>query len=94
MQKQANNVNLVNKLPQYAVWKSFDANCVVLEVLVTHVTYRATVTATLHVGPHECKDWQTVSKCQFGQDMTYLTIICSLEKFPCGIRGIGRTRYI
>ena len=30
-------------------------------VSVEHVTYRATVTATLHVGPHECKDWQTVS---------------------------------
>ena len=30
-------------------------------VSVAHVTYRATVTATLHVGPHECKDWKTVS---------------------------------
>ena len=30
-------------------------------VSVAHVTYRATVTATLDVGPHECKDWQTVS---------------------------------
>ena len=29
-------------------------------VSVVHVTYRATVTVTLHVGPHECKDWQTV----------------------------------
>ena len=30
-------------------------------VSVAHVTYRANVTATLHVGPHECKDWKTVS---------------------------------
>ena len=34
---------------------------VCMYVSVTHVTYRATVTATLHVRPHECKDWQTVS---------------------------------
>ena len=73
--------------------KSFHANFMVSEVSVTHVTSRATVTATLHMGPHECK---TGKQCQFGQDMTYLTIICSVEKFSiifCGIRGIGRTRY-
>ena len=33
----------------------------VLEVSVTHVTYRATVTVTLHIGPHECKNRRTVS---------------------------------
>ena len=32
-----------------------------MHVSVAHVTYRATVTAMLHVGPYECKDWQTVS---------------------------------
>ena len=35
----------------------------------------------------------TGNQCQFGQDMQYLTIICSLEKFPWkfyGIRGISR----
>ena len=59
-----------------------------------HVTYRATVTAMLHIGPHECK---TGKQCQFCQDMTYLTIICSVEKFFitfCGIRGIGGACYI
>ena len=30
-------------------------------VSVAHVTYRATVTATLHIGPHQCKYRQTVS---------------------------------
>ena len=66
----------------------------VLEVSVTRVTYRATVTATLHMGPDEYK---TGKQCQFGQDMTYLTTICSLKKFSCkfhSIRGIGRACYI
>ena len=74
--------------------KSFHANFMVLEVSVVHVTYRATVTAMLHMGPHECK---TGKQCQFGQDMTNLTTICSQKKFPCkfhGIRGISCTRYI
>ena len=66
-------------LPQSAVQKSFHANFVVLEVSAMHVVYRATVIATLHIGPHECKNRQ----CQFGQDMRYLTTVCSLEKFPC-----------
>ena len=62
--------------------------------MVPHVTYRATVTVTLHIKPHECKNRQTVS---IGQDMTYLTSICCLEKFPrkvCGILGIGHVCYI
>ena len=29
--------------------------------MAPHVTYRATVTVTLHIGPHECKNRQTVS---------------------------------
>ena len=40
---------------------------------------------------------KTGKQCQFGQDMTYLTIICSVEKFSiifCGIRDIGRALYI
>ena len=40
---------------------------------------------------------KTGKQCQFGQDMTYLTRICCLEKFPCkfcGILGIGHARYI
>ena len=40
---------------------------------------------------------KTGKQCQFGQDITYFTTICSLEKFPCkfrGIRGIVRARYI
>ena len=41
--------------------KSFHANFVVLEVSVAHIMYRATVTAPLHIGPHECKNRQTVS---------------------------------
>ena len=50
--------------------KSFHANFMVLEISVAHVTYRATVIATLHVGPHECK---TGKQCQFGQgyDVSY-----------------------
>ena len=35
---------------------------------------------------------KTGKQCQFGHDMTYLTIICSVQEFSiifCGIRGIG-----
>ena len=64
VEKQADSVNLVkiwHILPQYAVQKSFHANFVVLKISVAHVTYRVTVTATLQIGPHECKNKQTVS---------------------------------
>ena len=44
-----------------SVYKNFQSYFVVLEVSVAHVTYRATVTVTLHTGPHECKNRQTVS---------------------------------
>ena len=62
--------------------------------MLPHVTYRATVTVTLHIGPMSAK---TGKHCQFGQDLKYLTTICCLEKFSCkfcGILGIGRARYI
>ena len=41
--------------------QNFQSYFVVLEVSVVHVTYRATVTVTLHIGPHEWKNRQTVS---------------------------------
>ena len=41
--------------------EKFSIIFLVLEVLVAHVTYRATVTTTLHIGPCECKNRQTVS---------------------------------
>ena len=56
-----------------------------------HVTYRATVTATLHIGPHECKNRQTVSIWS-RHDVSYHNL--QSKKFRCkfrGIRGIGHT---
>ena len=53
---------------------------VVLKESVAHVTDRATVIATLHIGPHECKNRLTVS-------------IWSVSIKFCGIRGISRTCY-
>ena len=59
-----------------------------------HVTYRATVTATLHIGPHECKNRQTVSILS-KYDISYNNM--QSKKFSCkfhGIRGTGCPRYI
>ena len=61
-----------------------------------HITYRATVTATLHMGHMSAK---TGKQCQFGQD-TFLYISYNnmqSKKFSCKfhlIRGIGRACYI
>ena len=55
------------------------------------VTYSATVMATLHIGPHECKNRQIWSR----YDISYHNLPSG--KFPCkfcGIIGIGRARYI
>ena len=56
-----------------------------------HVTYRATVTAMLHIGPHECK---TGKQCQFGQDLTIIRSVQTFSIIFCGILGIGGACYI
>ena len=56
-----------------------------------YVTYRATVTAMLHIGPHECQNRQIVSIWS-RYDIFYHNL--PSRKFPCkfcGIIVIGRS---
>ena len=62
--------------------------------MAPHVTDRATVTVTLHIGPHECKNRQTVS-IWTGYDISYHNLLSRKVSMQilC-ILGIGHACFI